>query len=53
MTDIDKDALDSLSVAPDTDGKDPPRSKSEEDKQLDKELDDTMDGSDPPSSTQP
>ena len=71
MTDIDRSALDSLSVAPDGDETAPahdPRQEAGQDKsigkrleknpgskeaQLDNALDESMDASDPPSTTQP
>jgi hypothetical protein len=71
MTDIDRAAMDSLSVAPDADDANPasdPRQEAGQDKsigrrleknpsskeaQLDNALDESMDASDPPSTTQP
>lgn len=74
MTDIDKSALDSLSVAPDASadaeksgGRDPrqeagqdksigkrlQKNPSSSDARLDNALDESMDASDPPASTQP
>ena len=60
MTDIDKSALDSLAVAPDGDaGRDKSiarrleKNPDSSDARLDNALDESMDASDPPASTQP